>query len=297
MQTVTALKLTMLIILLLVVGLIWFGSAQAETMATDILFEETQVNTSSAGATASGTTVTITQPGEYTLSGACSQGQVVVDADGDVVLRLAGLTLTSPNGPVVDIRDADTATLWLVPETQNTLADSPRYEDQAEEQDAAIFSKADLVIGGSGTLHVKAMYNDGISSRDTLLVEGGNLIVEAAKHGIKGKDYLIIRGGSVQVTAGGDGLKATNDAQEGLGYVEIHGGTFSIQCSDQGISAVTRILIHDGQIQIATPNDGMKAVDTIEIKAGSIDLQVGDDSFAAGEVNISPDVVVSQAKW
>ena len=87
-----------------------------------------------------------------------------------------------------------------------TDGDSYMFEDaESDEPNAAIFSKTDLTINGSGSLTVKANYNDGITSKDDLKIVSGDITVDAANDAIKGKDCLGIKEATVTVTAGGDG--------------------------------------------------------------------------------------------
>lgn len=267
--------------------------ALAEADAAQIVFSEAGVTVAGGGAVAEGTTVTIQAAGSYTLTGSCSQGQVIVDADGDVGLILDGLMLASADGPAIDIRQADTVTLTLADGTQSSLSDGATYQTATDGQDAAIFSRADLVIDGDGALTVHALYNDGIASRDTLRIEGGSITVRAKNHGIKGKDYLVVQGGVLDVVAGGDGIKATNDAQLGMGYVRIDGGTLSIQAEDDGISAISLVEIGEGEITIDTGNNGMKSEDAIRVLSGTITIYTADDDFVCQTKEISPDAIVT----
>lgn len=266
-----------------------FGThaAWAEASQTAIVFAENEVQCEGAGVTVEGTTATIAAAGTYRVAGECSQGQLVVNTNGSVTLLLDGIALTSADGPAIDIQDAGEVTLHLAAGTHSTLSDTDNYASAVDGQDAAVFSRADLVIGGEGTLTVNGQHNDGIASRDTLLITGGSIVVNAKNHGIKGKDYLLIQGGTVDVTAGGDGLKATNADQANLGYVQIDGGVIRITAQDDGISAVSSITINNGEIEIDTANNGMKSEGTLTVVAGSILITTGDDGLVSQTESIS----------
>jgi hypothetical protein len=70
-------------------------------------------------------------------------------------------------------------------------------------------------------VRVKGNFNDGISSKDGLVLAAGNVTVDAADDGIVGKDYAVLLDGAYQVTAGDDGFKSDNDEDEGRGWVLI----------------------------------------------------------------------------
>lgn len=275
----------------LALGCIALPGIAAEGGAT-IVFAEGQVTTDAEGVAVEGTVATITASGTYRLSGASGQGRVVVNSDGRVELILENLDLASEDGPVIDIQSAKEVTLTLAAGTQNTLVDGAQYSTATDEQDAAIFSRADLVIGGDGALTVQARYNDGIASRDTLRIEGGDITVEALNHGIKGKDNLVISGGVLNVTAGGDAIKATNADQAAMGFVQVDGGILHLTAQDDGISAISQILINGGEIAIDTANNGMKSEGDITINAGTITIVTEDDDFVTETKTISPEAVV-----
>lgn len=257
--------------------------AEARIADAGIIFEENQVTSGSVGVIVEGTTAIITSPGSYAITGTCSQGTLIVDASGQVTLILDSLNLASVDGPVIDIQNAKEVTIYLPAGTQSKLMDGKQYDGVSNGQDAAVFSKADLIIRGEGALAVYGQYADGIASRDTLLIQSGEITVHAKKHGIKGKDYLIIEGGKIDVTASGDGIKATNDSQQALGYVEINAGALIIKAGDDGISAISRIAVNGGTVWIDTANNGMKSDGELAIHAGSVYIITSDDGLVASQ--------------
>jgi hypothetical protein len=97
--------------------------------------------------------------------------------------------------------------------TENIVSDGETYDLDSDEDEpnAAIFSKSDLTINGSGSLIVNANYNDGIKSKDDLIITNGTITVYATADGIVGKDCLAIKNATITVEAGCDGMQATND--------------------------------------------------------------------------------------
>lgn len=290
-KSVVSLFVALSIIMAALVGALPAG---AETGGVNITFEDDRVTSDGAGVTIDRTTATITSPGSFTVSGACGDGKLVVNASGKVTLILSDLTLTGSDGPAIDIRAADEVTLYLPGGAESTVTDAVQYAAAPDGQDAAIFSKADLIITGDGALTVNGRYNDGIASRDTLLIAGGNIYVNSKNHGIKGKDYLLVEGGMIRVVAGGDGLKATNSDQAALGYVQIDGGTLQIAAQDDGISAESQLTVNGGDIDIDTANNGMKSEGALTINAGRVYIVTDDDGFVSQAQSISSaaDVVV-----
>ena len=59
-----------------------------------------------------------------------------------------------------------------------------------DEPNAALYSKADLTINGTGALTVEGNYRHGVNSKDDLVVTGGTLTVTAKEDGLRGKDCV-----------------------------------------------------------------------------------------------------------
>ena len=213
-----------------------------------------EVSGSDAGnVTVDGGTVTITGSGTYVVSGTLD-GQVVVNADkADVRLVLAGASITNTGGPAIDIQDAGSAVMVLAEGTTNTLADGSAYADTSEDAaTAALFSSDTLTITGTGSLNVTGSYNDGISSKNGLVITGEPTItVDAVDDGVRGKDYLLVSSGSLTVSAGGDGLKSSEDNDETKGFVALGDATVNVTSGDDGVSATTDVTVDGTTLSIA----------------------------------------------
>ncbi|MCB0160525.1 MAG: carbohydrate-binding domain-containing protein, partial [Caldilineaceae bacterium] len=175
------------------------------------------VTVDGSGVTVDGTIVTVTAPGVYQFSGTLDNGQLAVDsdADGDVVLLLAGVDITSADSAPINVRNADNTIITLVDGSENRLTDAAEYvypDAETDEPDGALFSDDDLTINGGGTLIVTANYNHGIVGKDDLVIDltpgSGTLIVSAVNDGIKGRDSLLVQGGALTIDAGGDGMQS-----------------------------------------------------------------------------------------
>lgn len=220
-----------------------------------IAFSENGVELHGNGVSAVGNVVTISQAGSYSVSGRCSNGQIIIDCGKDdaVYLILNGVELTCADGPAILCSKADKLTLTLTGTSVNTLSDGADYTaENAENNAAAVYSHETLVINGTGTLNVNGNYKDGINSRDGLKLCGGILNVTAVEDGIIGKDYLLGASGTVSVNSGYDGLKSTNSTDTQKGYVSITGGEYTLECGRDGIQAETDLNITGGTISIVT---------------------------------------------
>jgi len=238
---------------------------------------------SAEGVSIDGDVVTISAPGTYVLSGTLTNGQVVVnsDAEGKVKLVLDGASITSTTGAALVITAADEAVVVLADGSSNTLVDGTGYDTSAEDApNAALFSMADLTIGGTGALTVTGNTNDGISSKDGLVILSGTITVTAKDDGIRGKDYLIIADGTVSVTAEGDGLKSDNEDDDTVGYVRIDGGAIEIAAGDDGIHAEGDLAVNAGKLTVSKSNEAIEGA-TITIAGGEVDVTASDDGLNA----------------
>lgn len=228
-----------------------------DSEVTEIVLKGNSASASSSAVKVNGATVTVTGAGTFRLGGTLDDGQVVVDAGKNDVVRLIldGVDITNSKGAAIAVEKAARVVVILEEGSKNRLADGSAYvfPDQAsDEPNATLFSKANLTIAGKGALEVTGRYNDGIATKDGLVIAGGTIGVDAIDDGIRGKDYIVVRDGKIEVKAGGDGLKADNEEDASLGYVAVMAGQLTITSGRDGIDAATDALIADGTIAINT---------------------------------------------
>ncbi|MCR5033513.1 MAG: carbohydrate-binding domain-containing protein [Lachnospiraceae bacterium] len=232
-------------------------------------------------------TLYITADGEYVLSGSYS-GTIAVECTGekdDVTLYLNGVTLTSTDYAAIVCYSADNLILSVVPGTENTISDGSSYtlKTQEDNTDAAIFSKSDLTINGSGSLTVTGNYNNGIVSKDDLLIVETSLTVNSVDDGICGKDSVEIQSGEITVNAGGKGIEATNEEDAEKGFILVTGGTITVNSTDDAFHAVNVIQVDDGKLTVSTQDDGFHSDSELVINNGTIRIS---DSYEGLEGNV-----------
>ncbi|WDF33297.1 carbohydrate-binding domain-containing protein [Arthrobacter agilis] len=235
------------------------------------------------GVTVDGDVVTITAAGTYRLSGSLTDGQVVVAAGEEDVVRLIldGVELTSSTGSPLVVTSADEALVYLEDGSTNTLTDADSYaDDSSEAPNAALYSMADLTIAGDGSLTVNGTSNDGIVSKDGLVLAAGDVTVDAVDDGITGKDYIALLGGTYDVTAGGDGIKSTNEDEDGRGWFTVYGGDLVVSSGDDGVKAATTLTVDAGTVTVTESVEGMEAPHII-INGGTSEVTSSDDGVNA----------------
>ena len=209
-----------------------------------------------AGVTVSGSTVTITAGGSYRVTGTLTNGQIVVNAPEEkVVLALDGASVTCENSAALYVVKAKKVILSLVSGSENSLASTGEYiQTDDNTVDAAIFSKDDLTIKGSGALAVSSETGHGIVSKDELKIKSGTITVTAEKKGMAANDLVEITGGSITIVSGKHGIHCDE-------ALTISHGTVNITKSFEGLEAKT-MEISGGEISIAASDDGLNAIDS-----------------------------------
>jgi hypothetical protein len=241
------------------------------------------VANSAAGVKVDGGTVTITAAGTYRLSGSLTDGKVVIAAGEEDVVRviLDGVTLASSTGSPFVVQSANEAILFLDEGSTNSIKDAAKYADQGTDApNAALYSMADLTLAGTGSLEVTGQYNDGIVSKDGLVLAAGNVTVKAADDGILGKDYAVLLDGAYQVTAGGDGFKSDNDTDDGRGWLLVNGGKLSVSAGDDGVKAQNQLAIANGTVTVTESSEGLEA-QHIAVSGGTVSVTATDDGVNA----------------
>ncbi len=193
----------------------------------------------------------ITDPGVYELSGSL-KGNITINTDDNVKLVLNNVSITSDNGPAIYVIDSKNVVIELSDGTYNTLTDNESYTSYDEDVNGVIYSECDLILQGSGTLYVNALYEDGIVGKDDLKIIDGTYVIESVDDAIRGRDSIYIINGDFTIESGGDGLKSTKDTDDEKGFILIENGTFNINAELDGIQAEMKLIIYDGEFNITT---------------------------------------------
>lgn len=237
--------------------------------------ECTKINLSGSGVTVENGNITITSAGSYIISGTLTDGSIKVNCSekGTVRLILNGASISSSSTAPVVVEEAKKVLVTLADGTTNTIRDKTRQSVDDEDFSSAVYSKADLVFNGSGTLNVNAGYRNGIKSTDDLKVVSGTFNITSNEDGIIGKDFLGIKDGKFTIKSGSDGMKSTYDTDTSKGNIVITGGEFDITASNDGVHCNEDILISGGNLTISSGDDGVHADDNLQVDGGTIDIK------------------------
>lgn len=253
-----------------------------ESECTMINLEKESIEGSGAKVTSEG--ITITEEGEYILTGTYKNKQITVEAADDAKVRLIlkDAVIDNEKGAAIYVKSADKVFITLADGTVNTVSGVTQTISVDEETDAAIYSKSDLTVNGEGSLSIKCSDGKGIVSKDDLKITSGNINIESSDHALSGKDSVRIAGGTFKLKTGEDGIHSGNDEDPEKGYVYIADGNIEIDASDDGIHGETKTVIAGGIINIINSEEGIEGA-VVEIAGGEINVNSNDDGINASD--------------
>ena len=262
------------------VHIIYNGTSASVVMATNVVSYVT--------ATVSGAHVTIAQSNTdavdgdeitYVLSGTSTNGSLTLGGSYKCTVSLAGVTLTNPSGPAINITNSKRIQLSAKKDTENTLTDG------SGSQKACIYSKGQMQIQGNGTLNVVGNYKHGIKSASYIEIKNLTLnITSTVSDGINCEEYFLMKSGTVTISGvGDDGIQCdlggttstgetTDHEDEDTGNIYLEGGTLNVTAT----ATATKCVKCDGSI---TVTDGTI---TLNAKGGVDTSDATDLSYAAG---------------
>lgn len=237
----------------------------------------------------------ITGAGEYAYSGNYNE-TILIDAgkDDEVCIVLDGATITGTDGPAIYAKKCGKLTIRLNEGTENYLEDSKEYADTSEDAPTGcLFCQDDLTIEGKGTLNVSANHNDGIVSKDNLVISEGTIFINAADDAIVGRDSLKILGGDITINSTGHAIKTTNEDTD-KGNCEIFGGVLKIVSGRDGFNVLNTLTIQDCEITVSAEDDGIHSDKELIINSGKVDIENSNEGLEAvlitingGDINIA----------
>lgn len=221
--------------------------------AVTIELNGTSAEASSNSVKISGSTITITEEATYVISGTLSNGMIIVNAPDTAKLQLVfdGVDVTSKTSAALYIIEADKVFVTLAGGTDNALANGGSFEAIDDNNiDAAVFSKQDLTLNGTGSLTVTSPAGHGIVCKDDLVFTGGTYTVNSASHGLDANDSVRIKDAVLTVDAGKDIVHCENSDDASKGFIYIESGTVNGEAEGDGIAASAYLQIAGGDFDL-----------------------------------------------
>ncbi|MEO1768808.1 carbohydrate-binding domain-containing protein [Candidatus Enterococcus ferrettii] len=283
------------------------STTYSESTATQITLKDAGSIVNGEGAEVSDNTVTITKGGTYVISGTLTNGQIAINSTDSETVRIVlnNAKITNETTAAISVAQAEKTVVTTAENTSNLVAATAESFAETEEAQAAIYSKDDLTLNGSGTLDVQATAGHGIQSKNDLKITSGTYTIDSGNEGLKGKDSVQILDGDFTINAANDGIQSTNAEESDKGYIVLDGGTYTISSENDGIQAETYLIANNPTIDITTNTSGtsdstqsykgLKAGGDLTINGGTYTIDSVDDSvhsnsnvtIAGGTLNLT----------
>jgi len=221
----------------------------------------------------------------YQLSGTTTDGEFALDGSYKCTVSLAGVTLTNPSGPAINISNKKRIQISAKNGTVNTLTDGA---DANESWKACLYSKGQIQLQGKGSLTVNGNTKHAIKSGDYITVKNLTLNLKSTSgDGISCNKYFVMNSGNVTISGvGDDGIQCdfedddtvtgetTDHEDENSGNVYIQGGTLNISTTAAG-------------------SKGVKAAGTLYINEASTTTIITVTNSGGVDASVSSDLVAS----
>lgn len=235
-----------------------------------------EIDITGEGAWFEGNILTISEGGEYRLSGNIIDGSVYIETDEDVKLILDGLKVYNSEGAAVYCYKAKNLYIELAGDKENVFSDCAEYtfegkNESAEEKEpnAALYSNSDIAFSGSGILKINGSYGSGISCDGEMSLNGGTITIDAVGHGIK-SGAVSMKDGNVTLTAGKNGIYS---GEKDNSRVVISGGKITVDSSDDCISSAEGITVSGGVVTLFSESgEGFSTAEEPDIRGGKVDF-------------------------
>lgn len=283
------------------VNIVYSGTTATVTMADNVMPYVT--------ATVSGAHVTITQSNTadidgdeitYVLSGSSSDGEFALGGSYKCTISLAGVSLTNPSGPAINITNKKRIQISAKNGTENTLTDGA---DANESWKGCIYSKGQLQLQGKGSLTVNGNTKHGIKSGDYITVKNLTLNVKSTVgDGISCNKYFVMNSGTVTISgAGDDGIQCdleedddatgetTDHEDENSGNIYILDGTITVNitaAAAKGIKSEGDLNISGGTVNVTTTGNGAYDSSEKDAKGSSCLKSDGNMSISGGTLTL-----------
>lgn len=220
-----------------------------------------QITTGDGSVSQSGSVYTLTAAGEYSLSGALAEGQIVIaaGAEDELKLNLENVSISCSAGAPIQVLEAGEVTLHCPEGSYNSVTDlrsgDPTALETETNDDAAVWAACDLKLTGKGTLIVSSEFDNGVKTKDDLRIKNLTLKVTAPGNALKGSDSVTIHSGALLlISTGSDGIKSSNSdlSSKGnqRGIVTISGGQVDIYAARDGVDAAYDVVIDESEAPV-----------------------------------------------
>ena len=266
-----------------------------ESAAVHIQLEGETAVCDSDAVSIDGSRITLLDEGTYLVSGALTDGQIVVDAgDTDKVqIVLASASLTCADSAAIYSKSADKVFLTLAEGTENTLTNGGTFT--VDSVDDCLHSGGALAVtGGTFTL---SSGDDAIHSDDAVTIRAGEFSIPYCYEGVEGLS-VTVEGAAFDVIAHDDGFNAAGGADSsGFGgrdepfaasedsFITVNGGTITVVSDGDCLDSNGDLTVNGGTLDLTCNGNGNTALDcsgSYTNNGGSVTTNDGSETNSGG---------------
>lgn len=261
-------------------------SGNAASVVNPYAFDSVAVNIDGAKVTVISQT---TDEADYKLQGTSDNGCFKIYGSRKYNLYLDGVFLTNSNGAAINSQCKKRARIFVNDGTVNTLTDAAKYTTvSGEDEKGTIFSEGQMIFEGTGKLVVNALYKHAICSDDYVEFRDATIeVARAASDAVHVNDSVIVKGGNLVLNPQGDGIDCD-------GYVKLLGGKINVSTAGEdvkGVKSAQDIIIDGAELSVIIAGDaskGIKSSGNFSMLSGTVNVEAtgntvvfgGDPSYA-----------------
>ncbi len=230
-------------------------SGNVATVVNPFAFDSVAVNINGAKVVVTSLT---TKEIDYCLQGASDDGCFKIYGSRKYNLYLNGVSLANGSGAAINSQCKKRARMFVNDGTVNTLADAAKYSTvSGEDEKGTIFSEGQIIFEGTGKLIVNGLYKHAICSDDYVEFRGATVeVANAAGDAVHVNDSVIVKGGNLVLNSQGDGIDCD-------GYVKLLSGKVDISTAGEdvkGVKAVKDIVVDGAELSVLVSGDASKGI-------------------------------------
>ena len=228
------------------------------------------------------------------LSGSTTDGSLLIFREKKYGIKLNGVSIHNSDGPAINNQCSKALYLNIADGTVNTLTDGTAYNENVNyQQKGALFSEGQILISGSGTLHVTGNCKNAIASDDYIIIDDDPTITAQSStgHGIKVNDGIWINGGILDINVTADaarGIKSDTEVVITNGDITInitgdciYDETEADYSSAACIKCENAFTMSGGKLTMTSSGDGGKGLncaDVISLTGGTFSAVTSGDN-------------------
>ena len=229
----------------------------------------------------------ITKDSVYSISGNFN-GDIIIDVSDkyNFDLELDNVSIISTKNNPIIIKNGNKVTIKANKNTKNYIYDERSTIDENDSTlySGSIVSFCDLEFSGKGELNIVSKSNNGIHSKNDLVINNLTLSIACIDNAIKGNDSIIIDAANITAIASkGDTIKTTNsdisDKGNQRGNVVINSGNIDLYAASDGIDAAHSVIINGGNLNVYTDKYSNYSDVVSSTKEGTYYLKTTSNSY------------------